>query len=495
MNRTTRKRRRCALALAAAAAAHFCGHASAFSTTTTHNHVAVIRFSATRLMTSSIDETAEIKDSPQTQAADDFSFFDEASIYVRAGSGGQGSSTYKKAKKGANGIPDGGSGGIGGNVVLVLDPSLNTLAGLSRRALRPNAFGGGGAAASSKRLGHGGKQGGSVDDEDASGADKSSSNFVARERLLSFRAEDGKPGGRMYDNGRGGEDCEVRVAPGTVVSVELPKETDETLKSAAGASTEYELLEIGTVSYENPTLVVAGGGAGGEGTATLKGKKKGATRKGPEGGERHRLRLTLKIVADIALVGVPNAGKSTFLAAVTRAKPRIADYPFTTVVPNLGTWIPGDFKSDRNEKEDRAAGSSGLVLCDVPGLIAGASKGVGLGHAFLRHIERCRVILHLVDATAEDPVGDLSMVNDEIQLYGTGTLAEKPQVVIVNKMDAAWGDLDDETKEEKKNELASNLKAAMGHTRLMWVSAKERDGVDELMTRMASYVGTMKEVS
>ena len=482
MNRTTRKRRRCALVLAAAAAAHVCGHASAFSTTTTHNHVAAIRFSATRLMSS-----AEIKDSPQTQAADDFSFFDEASIYVRAGSGGQGSSTYKKAKKGANGIPDGGSGGIGGNVVLVLDPSLNTLAGLSRRALRPNAFGGGGAAASSKRLGHGGKQGGVGADGNATGADKSGSNFVARERLLSFRAEDGKPGGRMYDNGRGGEDCEVRVPPGTVVSVEIPKETDET-------STEYELLEIGTVSYENPTLVVAGGGAGGEGTATLKGKKKGATRKGPEGGERHRLRLTLKIVADIALVGVPNAGKSTFLAAVTRAKPRIADYPFTTVVPNLGTWIPGEHKSDRNEKEDRAAGSSGLVLCDVPGLIAGASKGVGLGHAFLRHIERCRVILHLVDATAEDPVGDLNMVNDEIQRYGTGSLAGKPQVVIVNKMDA-WGDLDDETREEKKNELASNLKAAMGHTRLMWVSAKERDGVDELMTRMASYVGTMKEAS
>lgn len=491
MTKTIRKRRRRVLVLAAVAA-HLSGHALAFSPTATHKHV------VTRLMSSAdVFETAETEDSPQTaQAADDFSFFDEASIYVRAGSGGQGSSTYKKAKKGANGIPDGGSGGIGGNVVLVLDPSLNTLAGLSRRALRPNAFGGGGAAASSKRLGHGGKQGGTGDDGDTSDAGKSSSNFVTRERLLSFRAEDGKPGGRMYDNGRGGEDCEVRVSPGTVVSVEVPKETDEISETAAGPP-EYELVEIGTVSYENPALVVAKGGTGGEGTATLKGKKKGATRRGPEGGERHRLRLTLKIVADIALVGVPNAGKSTFLAAVTRATPRIADYPFTTVVPNLGTWIPGEYKSGNKgnkEKEDRAAGSSGLVLCDVPGLIAGASKGVGLGHAFLRHIERCRVILHLVDATADDPVGDLNMVNDEIQRYGTGSLADKPQVVIVNKMDA-WGDLDDEAREEKKNELANNLKAAMGHTRLMWVSAKERDGVDELMTRMASYVGTMKEDS
>ena len=201
-------------------------------------------------------------------------------------------------------------------------------------------------------------------------------------------------------------------------------------------------------------------------------------------------------MADIALVGKPNAGKSTFLAAVTRAKPRIADYPFTTVIPNLGTWIPGEYKNNNNnEREDRAAGSRGLVLCDVPGLIAGASEGVGLGHAFLRHIERCRVILHLVDATAEDPVGDLNMVNDEIQRYGTGSLAKKPQVVIVNKIDTAWKDLDEEGREEKKLELANKLKEAMGHTRLMWVSAKERDGVDELMTRMASYVSKIKEDS
>ena len=497
---TGKRRRRCvptSFVLIATAAVNFVGHASAFTTTpvTHNNHVFVTRhFLSSTENIETIEGNTE--NSPQTQVADDFSFFDEASIYVRAGSGGQGSSTYKKAKKGANGIPDGGSGGVGGNVVLVLDPSLNTLAGLSRRALRPNAFGGGGAAASSKRLGHGGKQGGTTGDgEDGEEQQKSKTNFVARERLLSFRAEDGKPGGRMYDNGRGGEDCEVRVPPGTVVSVEVPKEqtgddTDGTADSPP------DVVEIGTVSYENPSLIVARGGAGGEGTATLKGKKKGATRRGPEGGERHRHRLTLKIVADIALVGKPNAGKSTLLAAVTRAKPRIADYPFTTVVPNLGTWIPGEYKNNNNnEREDRAAGSTGLVLCDVPGLIAGASEGVGLGHAFLRHIERCRVILHLVDATAEDPVGDLNMVNDEIQRYGTGSLAKKPQVVIVNKIDTAWEGLDEEGREEKKLELANNLKASMGHTRLMWVSAKERDGVDELMTRMASYVSKIKEDS
>jgi len=480
--------------------------ASAFQVHPTNNHN--YHGASLRELTKSTPTALSLSD--QTNANNngsdgDFSFFDEATIYVRAGSGGQGSSTFKKAKKGANGIPDGGSGGLGGNVVLKLDPSLNTLAGLSKRTLRPNAFGGGGAAASSKRMGD--KQGVGTNVED--------SNFVARERLLSFRAQDGMTGGRMYDNGKGGEDCEVLVPPGTVVQLEVEREPEATQGEEEGADNtttdgddiEYELVEVGTVSYENPTLIVAKGGRGGEGTATLKGKKKGATRRGPEGGERCRLRLTLKIVADIALVGVPNAGKSTFLAAVTRAKPRIADYPFTTVVPNLGTWIPPQDKKDGNhytnfnkdgtkqsDRANRAAGSSGLVLCDVPGLIAGASEGVGLGHAFLRHIERCRVILHLVDATGDDPVGDLAMVNDELKRYGSGSLANKPQVVILNKIDSVFDeDEEEEIINEKKKELADRMKEEMGHTRLMWVSAKEKDGVDDLMTRMASYVGKMKE--
>ena len=437
--------------------------------------------------------------------AHDYSFFDEASIYVRAGSGGQGSSTYKKAKKGANGVPDGGSGGTGGDVVLEVDAGLNTLAGLG--SARPGG------------------------------------------RLLSYRAGDGTHGGRTFDNGRGGEDCHVRVPPGTVVSLELERVaatgggTEGDAKDAGDADADaeaeadsdsdseeepepgYDLVELGAVTSSSPTLVVARGGRGGEGTGVLKGRKKGAKRRGPEGGERSRLRLTLKIVADVALVGVPNAGKSTFLASVTRATPRIADYPFTTVVPNLGTWIPpgeggrggggggggrgggrcggrGGGTSSDGDRADRAAGSTGLVLCDVPGLIAGASEGVGLGHAFLRHIERCRIILHLVDATAEDPVADLTMVNDELARYGTGRLAAMPQVVVVNKIDAAFGGdrgdgQDDDEEEEaatrKREELGKRLREAMGHTRLMWMSAKERDGVDDLMARMAPYVGKIKE--
>jgi GTP-binding protein len=428
----------------------------------------------------------------------DYSFFDEASIYVRAGSGGQGASTFKKAKRGADGIPDGGTGGIGGNIVLILDDSLNTLAGLSKRALRPNAFGGGGSAASSKRLGH----------------QTSSRN----ERLLSFRAADGGAGGRMYDNGRGGLDQVVRVPPGTVVSIErevsgledenenfneeMDDDDDEDGEvvvegnedATAQEEKQYSLVqELGTLTFDEPTLIVARGGLGGEGTGVLKGRKAGATRKGPQGGERHRLRLTLKIVADVAIVGVPNAGKSTFLAAVTRAAPRIADYPFTTVVPNLGVWIPAASGHDSRKIEsntrggDRTAGSTGLVLCDVPGLIAGAADGVGLGHAFLRHVERCRIILHLVDGTSQDPVGDYKMVNAEIRRYGTGSLADMPQVVVVNKIDA-WEEQGIDEENRLKKVLEEQLKSEMGHTRLMWVSAKDRDGTDDLMSRMASYM-------
>jgi len=319
----------------------------------------------------------------------------------------------------------------------------------------------------------------------------------------------------MYDNGRGGEDCVIRVPTGTVARLETAavarRGGAEETADGEGSPENARVVDLGTVSRETPTIVVARGGRGGEGTAVLKGRKKGASRRGPGGGERGTLRLTLTIVADIALVGVPNAGKSTFLAAVTRAKPRIADYPFTTIVPNLGTWLPpvlnrpsergGSNRQRKTTATKKAAAANALVLCDVPGLIAGASEGVGLGHAFLRHIERCRVILHLVDATSDDPVGDLAMVNEELKRYGTGSLAAKPQVVVLNKNDVAFGGADcDDTgggggtaDDDRRESLATRIKDEMGHTRLLWVSAKEKDGVDDLMTRMASYVGKMKE--
>jgi GTPase len=173
------------------------------------------------------------------------------------------------------------------------------------------------------------------------------------------------------------------------------------------------------------------------------------------------------------------------------------------VIPNLGVWIPPQNDYDRKSPgiTGRAtlegAGSTGLVLCDVPGLVAGAAKGVGLGHAFLRHVERCHVILHLVDATSNDPVADFEMLNREICKYGTGQLANMPQVVVVNKIDSFEGQGEDwerglRTKYDRK-ELEEKLNAVMPHSRLMWMSAKEKEGVDDLMARMAAFVNKVKE--
>lgn len=447
--------------------------------------------------TATVAATAATATATSASADDgEYSFFDQATVYVRAGSGGQGASTYKLLRKTKNqrGPPDGGNGGNGGDVVMVVDPSLNTLAGLSGSALRPNAYGGSGAAVAAGRRA-------------SSSSSSSSSTFIK-----SFRAENGQPGSRQCKSGRYGKDCTIRVPPGTIVTerivlTEIRNDEDELTMATTTTATSAKLVELGRVTKENPELVVAKGGTGGEGTAALLGNKASRRpRVGATGGERKVLDLTLQIVADVALVAVPNAGKSTLLAAVTRAKPKIANYPFTTVIPNLGVWIPPESSSqnayrnggDENEEGSSygGGGSDGLVLCDVPGLIAGASEGVGLGHAFLRHVERCHVILHLVDSTSDDPIADYQMINREIVRYGTGQLAKMPQVVVVNKIDALTEEGDENSGSNRprltKAQLHERLREEMPHTRLMWVSAKERDGVDDLMLRLASFVKKVK---
>jgi len=466
------------------------------------------------------DETTKASNSNTDNAASsvEYSFYDEVTIFIKAGSGGQGASTYRKGVGGQNGPPDGGNGGNGGNVILMVDDSLNTLAGLSPVAYKVNSFGGSGAAVSAAQQGQG-----------------------RRPRYKSFRAEIGCDGGRQMKSGRYGKDIVIKVPPGTVVHEIIENEDDEfddeydddnEYGDDNDNNTKETLVELGTLllpeqggevinnnamgsdnngevpmtrrmrsslmqyaAKPTTTLVVATGGEGGEGSGiNQKGRGLQRPRLSPQGGEKRKLRLTLKLVADVALVGVPNAGKSTFLSKVTRAKPRIADYPFTTVIPNLGVWVPPElFENDGRGTKGGGGGTggNGLVLCDVPGLIEGASRGIGLGHAFLRHVERCHVILHLVDATAEDPVGEFKMLNAELIKYGTGQLARMPQVVVINKTDAYDNDYGDGSVKKPRfslQELEAQLKDAMSHSRLMQMSAIEGEGVDDLMVRLSAFV-------
>ncbi len=225
-----------------------------------------------------------------------------------------------------------------------------------------------------------------------------------------FRAESGEPGRGKNQNGRDGADLYIDVPPGTMVY------DDQT----------GELL--GDLVEPDETLLVARGGRGGRGNRHFATPTRQAPRLAEKGepGEERWLRLELKLLADVGLVGMPNAGKSTLLAACTAARPKIAEYPFTTLEPILGVvTIPG-----------RDGGS--FVMADIPGLIAGAARGAGLGHEFLRHIERTRLLVHVLDGSGglegRDPLQDFETVNQELAVYSTG-LARKPQVVAINKID------------------------------------------------------------
>jgi len=217
-----------------------------------------------------------------------------------------------------------------------------------------------------------------------------------------FRAERGGHGGGSNMQGANGESLRIRVPVGTVARNEAGDLLADLL--AAGQQ-----------------VVVARGGKGGRGNASFASAAQQAPRFAEKGepGEELWVSLELKLVADVGIVGVPNAGKSTLLAAVSAARPKIADYPFTTLVPNLGVA----------EVDHRV-----FVLADIPGLIEGASQGIGLGFKFLRHVERTRVLIHLVDGLSEDPLGDMEMINHELDVFDP-RMSRKPQIVAFNKMD------------------------------------------------------------
>jgi GTP-binding protein len=281
-------------------------------------------------------------------------FIDEAEIYVKSGQGGDGMVHFRREKYVPRGGPDGGDGGRGGDVVLEVRPTLNTLA----------AF-----------------------------------RFTVR-----YVAEDGKNGGTNNKSGKSAEHLVVPVPPGTVV-----------YDAGTGAL-------IGDLTAPGQRLVVCKSGRGGRGNPHFKNSINQIPRTAENGepGEQKRLRLELKLIADIGIVGVPNAGKSTLLSVLTNAKPKIAPYPFTTLEPNLGV---------ANVDEETT-----VVLADIPGLIEGASQGAGLGFEFLRHIQRTRVLIHLLDGLSADPLADFAQINSELALFDPH-LARKPQIVALNKID------------------------------------------------------------
>jgi len=276
-------------------------------------------------------------------------------------------------------------------------------------------------------------------------------------RRRHFRTAHGKHGKGKNQHGAAGESLRIPVPPGTVV-----------YDADSG-----ELL--GDLTEPGHELVVARGGRGGRGNARFTSSTNQAPRVAEHGeaGQERTLRLELKLLADVGLVGMPNAGKSTLLAAVTAARPKIAPYPFTTLQPNLGVVVLDDAGSGSRQIE--------LVLADIPGLIEGASEGKGLGHEFLRHIERTRVLIHLLDGLSADPLADFATINGELAAFGHG-LAQKPQLVVLNKIDepqvrARWP------------EMQATLKA-QGHT-VMAISALAREGTRELLYRAAQMLAEL----
>jgi GTPase len=258
-----------------------------------------------------------------------------------------------------------------------------------------------------------------------------------------FTAGDGAKGSTNNKTGRSSEDTIIYIPPGTMVRV-LP---------------EGKLL--GDLTEDGQRMLVARGGRGGRGNphfATSSNQAPSIAEKG-EPGEAKKLHLELRLIADVGLVGAPNAGKSTFLAAVTAATPKIAPYPFTTTEPNLGVASLDDYET--------------VVLADIPGLIEGAHAGIGLGFAFLRHIQRTRVLIHLIDGAGADPLADFSQINTELALFDPD-LEIKPQLVAVNKMD-----------QPEARERWESLKAELSKRgyESYPVSALTREGTREILYR------------
>jgi len=330
--------------------------------------------------------------------------FDRAEITVKAGKGGDGVVSFRREKFVPFGGPDGGDGGDGGDVVIRADLSVTSL-----RIFKQKRF---------------------------------------------CRAVDGKNGGGKKKHGRKGEDLVLTVPVGTVVSY----------KTQIGGD-----ALIADLEQPGQQVVIARGGKGGLGNIHFTSSTNQAPRIAQKGeaGEENSLILELRLIADVGIIGYPNVGKSTLLAAASAAKPKIAGYPFTTREPILGVV---------------EVGQQSLVLAEIPGLIDGAHLGRGLGHDFLRHIARTKMLIHLIDGSSASPVEDMRHVNDEVKLYDSA-LAQKLQLVVVNKIDLP----------QVRARLAQ-LRDDFGNagTIPFFISAATGEGVSELMAETMKVLAQVK---
>ncbi len=338
-------------------------------------------------------------------------FVDEVDIHIKAGDGGRGSLSFRREKFVPKGGPDGGNGGAGGSVFIVADPHRNTLVHFR---FNPD-----------------------------------------------YKAQRGGNGAGALRTGRGGRDLEIPVPVGTLV-FKIDPETGEKQQAA-------DLTVVGQ------RVLLAQGGRGGLGNAHFATSTNRAPRKVQPGepGQEFELHLKLKLLADVGLVGYPNAGKSTLISVVSAAKPKIAAYPFTTLTPNLGVVA--------------LSGDRDFVVADVPGLIEGAHEGHGLGHQFLRHIERTKVIVHLVDvsgASGRDPVKDFDTIRRELELYNP-ELLKKPHLVAANKIDA----VDDPKRVTALEKRAKKLKL-----KFFQISAVAGTGVKDLVEAAWPIIAKAREL-
>ena len=264
-----------------------------------------------------------------------------------------------------------------------------------------------------------------------------------------FAADDGRRGGPNKCTGASGRDLVIKVPCGT-----------EVRHLTTG-------ILMGDLTDPGQRLTIAFGGRGGLGNAHYLSNRNRAPEKFTEGrdGEEWPLQLELKLLAEVGIIGLPNAGKSTLIAVLSAARPKIADYPFTTLIPNLGVV--------------RRPSGDGTVFADIPGLIAGAAQGAGLGHDFLRHIERTRLLIHLVDAGADDPLEDLRIVEKELEAYGHG-LMDRPRLLVLNKQELR--------SDEELPALMAELKQASGIDPLC-ISAAMGSNLDALLEQIWSELG------